>query len=179
MSRSGPGEIHHQALGSLTLGRYPGGASPAADELGAAFRRAGVACTVTSDVITARWQKAVWNAAFNPISIMGGVIDTAIMLGTAEGERLVRRAMLEVCASLPRSDIPYHPDLADQYIAGTRAMPAYKTSMALDLEHGRALEVEAILGNTLRAGLGAGVAIPILETLYALAKMIEATRYGS
>jgi 2-dehydropantoate 2-reductase len=179
VSRSGPGQIHHQALGSLTLGRYPRGASRAAEDLGAAFRAGGVACTVTSDVVTARWQKAVWNAAFNPISIMGGVLDTAIMLGTAEGERLVRRAMLEVCAVAAAVGHPLPPGLADQYIAGTRAMPAYKTSMALDLEHGRALELEAILGNTLRAGLAAGVPIPTLETLYALAGMIEATRSRS
>jgi 2-dehydropantoate 2-reductase len=176
VSRSGPGEIYHQALGGLTLGRYPGGVSQAADDLGAAFQRAGVACTVTSDVITARWQKAVWNAAFNPISIMGGTIDTATMLGTAEGEALVRRAMLEVCAVAASVGHRLPPGLADQYIAGTRKMPAYKTSMALDLEHGRALEIEAILGNALRAGLRRGVAIPTLETLYALAKMIEATR---
>jgi 2-dehydropantoate 2-reductase len=176
VSRSGPGEIHHQTLGSLTLGRYPGGASHAADDLAAAFQRAGVACSVTSDVITARWQKAVWNAAFNPLSIMGGVIDTGVILGTAEGEALVRRAMLEVCAVAAAVGHPLRPGLADQYIAGTRKMPAYKTSMALDLEHGRALELEAILGNTVRAGLREGVAIPTLETLYALAKMIEATR---
>jgi 2-dehydropantoate 2-reductase len=173
VSRSGPGEIHHQALGNLTLGRYPLGPSQAADDLGAAFRSAGVACTVTPDVITTRWQKAVWNAAFNPISIMGGVMDTATMLGTSEGERLVRRAMLEVCAIAAALGHPLPAGLADQYITSTRAMPAYKTSMALDLEHGRGLEVEAILGNTLRAGLAAGVAIPTLETLYALAKMIE------
>src|SRR6185436_4958995 len=35
VSRSGPGEIHHQALGGLTLGRYPRGASQAADDLAA------------------------------------------------------------------------------------------------------------------------------------------------
>jgi 2-dehydropantoate 2-reductase len=176
VSRTGPGQIHHQALGSLSLGRYPGGASPAADALATAFGKAGVTCTVTADVITARWQKAVWNAAFNPISIMGGVIDTAIMLGTAEGERLVRRAMQEVCAVAAAVGRPLPPGLADQYIAGTRAIPAYKTSMALDLEHGRALEVEAILGNTVRAGLEASVPIPTLETLYALARMIEQAR---
>jgi 2-dehydropantoate 2-reductase len=179
VSRSDPGEIHHQALGSLTLGKYPRGASQAADDLGAAFQSAGVACTVTHDVITARWQKAVWNAAFNPISIMGGVTDTATMLGTAEGERLVRRAMLEICAVAAAVGHLLPDGLADQYIKGTRAMPAYKTSMALDLEHGRGLEIEAILGNTLRAGLGAGVAIPTLETLYALARMIELGRSAS
>jgi 2-dehydropantoate 2-reductase len=65
------------------------------------------------------------------------------------------------------------PQLPEQMIAGTRAMPAYKTSMALDYESGRAIEIEAILGNIVRAGRRCAVAIPVLETLYALAKMVE------
>ncbi|HCE08988.1 MAG TPA: 2-dehydropantoate 2-reductase, partial [Oxalobacteraceae bacterium] len=62
----------------------------------------------------------------------------------------------------------------DQYIDGTRRAPPYKTSMALDYENGRAMEIEVILGNVVRAGRRENVAIPALEALYALLKMIEA-----
>lgn len=173
VARSAPGEIDHQSFGNLTLGRYPHGSSPAAQALAARFASGGVACALTDDVITARWQKAVWNAAFNPISVAGGVLDTATMLASEEGEALVRRAALEVCAVAAAAGHPQAAELVERYIAGTRAMPAYKTSMALDLEHGRPLEIEAILGNAVRAGRARGVAIPTLEALYGLCKMIE------
>jgi 2-dehydropantoate 2-reductase len=173
VGRGAPGKINHQSVGSLNLGRYPGGSSPAADRLAALFNASGITCKVTADVVGARWQKAVWNATFNPISIIGGVLDTAVMLGTPESTAFIRAAMEEVCVVAAAAGHPQHPKLADQFIAGTRAMPAYKTSMALDYENGRPMEVEAILGNTVRAARKYGVATPILDSLYALAKMIE------
>lgn len=176
VGRGAPGKIHHQSVGSLNLGRYPGGASPAAERLAAWFNASGIACKVTGDVVSARWHKAVWNATFNPISIIGGVLDTAVMLGTEDSRRFIRAAMAEVCAVASAAGHPMHPQLIDQLIAGTRDIPAYKTSMALDYENGRSMEIEAILGNTVCAARKHGVATPILETLYALAKMIEQKR---
>jgi len=174
VGRTAAGKIHHQSMGSLNLGRYPSGNSPAADRLAAAFEAGGIGCKVIDNVVTARWQKAVWNATFNSISIMGGVLDTATILGTQESRAFVRAAMEEVCATAAAAGHPQHPKLIDQYIAGTLSIPAYKTSMALDYENGRPMEIEAILGNTVRAARKHGVVTPILDALYALAKMIEA-----
>jgi 2-dehydropantoate 2-reductase len=81
--------------------------------------------------------------------------------------------MQEVCAVADAMGHPQHPKLIDQLIAATRGMPPYKTSMALDYENGRALELEAILGNVVRAARKQGVATPALESIYALAKMVE------
>jgi 2-dehydropantoate 2-reductase len=173
VGRDEPGRIHHQSLGSLILGRYPTGITPAAERLAALFESGRVPCKLTDDVVTARWQKAVWNATFNPISIMGGVLDTAMMLKTPEDAAFIRKAMLEVCEVAAATGHPLPAALAEQMIAGTRAMPAYKTSMALDYEHGRPMEIESILGNTVRAGRKVGVAVPALESIYAIAKMIE------
>jgi 2-dehydropantoate 2-reductase len=61
-------------------------------------------------------------------------------------------------------------------IADTRALPGYKTSMALDYENGRPMEIEAILGNAVRAGQKLNVPIPALESVYAVAKMVEGKR---
>lgn len=174
VSRTGGGAIHHQAFGSLTLGRYPTGTTPRATRLAAWFEAAGIGCKLTDRIVTARWQKAIWNATLNPISIMGGVLDTAAILRTPRDREFVRRAMQEVCAVAAAAGHPMPAGIADQMIEKTQAMPAYKTSMALDYESGRPMELEAILGNTVRVGRDAGVAMPTLETLYALAKMIEA-----
>jgi 2-dehydropantoate 2-reductase len=173
VGRGAPGEVNHQSLGSLLLGRYPRGVTPTAERLAAMFEASKVGCKLTADVVTARWQKAVWNAPFNPVSIMGGVLDTAQMLATPESEAFIRKAMQEVCDAAAANGCPQPPQLIDAMIAATRAMPAYKTSMALDYEHGRPMEIESILGAAVRAGKRAGVAMPALETVYAIAKMIE------
>ena len=176
IGRSGQGDIHHQSSGSLILGPYPQGATPAAQRIAAMFEASGIGCKVTEDVIAARWQKAVWNTVFNPISILGGALDTAAMLRTPEDQAFIRQCMQEVCAIAAATGHPMHPKLVEQMIAGTRAMPAYKTSMAQDYENGRPMEIEAILGNTVRAGRKLGVAMPALESVYALARMVEGAR---
>lgn len=174
VGRGAPGEVKHQSLGSLIMGRYPSGTTPAANRLAALFEASGVGCKLTEDLVTARWQKAVWNAVFNTISIMGDVLDTAMMLKTPEDEAFTRKAMHEVCAVAAATGHPLPADrLVDQMIATTRAMPAYKTSMALDYENDRPMEIEAILGNTVRAARRTSVATPTLDSIYAIAKMIE------
>ncbi|MGH8177647.1 MAG: ketopantoate reductase family protein [Steroidobacter sp.] len=176
VGRGAPGEVNHQSAGSLILGRYPDGVTAAAAKLAALFEASKVSCKLTEDVVTARWQKAVWNATFNPISIMGGVLTTAQMLGSGESEAFIRKAMQEVCDVAAAGGHAVNSKIIDNMIAGTRAMPAYKTSMALDYENHRPMEIEAILGNTVRAGRKTGVAMPALESIYALAKMIEDAR---
>jgi 2-dehydropantoate 2-reductase len=173
VGRSVPGQVNHHSLGHLILGRYPDGITPAAQQIAAAFEAGKVPCKLTENVVGARWQKAVWNATFNPISILGGVLDTAAMLKTEADREFIRRSMLEVCDVARAAGHPQSPNLVEQMIAGTKAMPAYKTSMALDYENGRPMEIEAILGNTVRAARKVGVATPNLDAIYAIAKMVE------
>jgi 2-dehydropantoate 2-reductase len=176
VGRGAPGVVNHQSQGALTLGHYPSGVTPAAQRLAALFEASKVPCKLTDDVVRARWQKAVWNGAFNPLSITGGVLDTSMMLKSAADRAFVRQLMEEIGAIAAANGHPQHPQLIDKLIEGTAAMPPYKTSMALDYENGRPMELEAILGNVVRAGRKAGVPMPALESLYAIAKMIEGAR---
>jgi 2-dehydropantoate 2-reductase len=173
VSRLAPGKVKHYAFGDLHFGNYPSGLTDSTRRFAALLESGGIRCTLTEDVVTARWQKCLWNAVFNPISVMGGVLDTGQILGTPEGEALVRRAMGEVCAIAAATGHPLDESLAGQFIEGTRKAPPYKTSMALDYENGRPMETEVILGNAVRAGRRENVAIPSLEALYALMKMVE------
>ncbi|HKQ12043.1 MAG TPA: 2-dehydropantoate 2-reductase [Steroidobacteraceae bacterium] len=176
VGRGAPGQVHHLSLGSLIMGRYPAGVTPAAQALAAAFEAGKVPCKLTENVIGARWQKAVWNAVFNPISILGGVLDTNAMLRTDAEVAFARAAMQEVCDVAQAAGHPQSPNLIEQMLATTRAMPAYKSSMALDYENKRPMEIEAILGNTVRAARKVGVATPNLDAIYALAKMVAGVR---
>lgn len=171
VTRTAPGKIWHQAYGRLALGNYPQGLSEKTRALAAAFESAGIGCNITDNIVTARWQKCLWNAAFSPLSVLSGGLSTTDLLTTQEA--LIRSIMNEVSAIAAALGHPQPDGIIDQQIDGTRKMPPYKTSMLLDFEAGRPMETEAILGNTVRAGHRAGVAIPHLDTLYALMKLRE------
>lgn len=171
VTRTAPDEIWHQAYGRLILGNFPSGCSPRTKALAAAFVSAGIDCTTTASIVTARWQKCLWNAAFNPLSVLSGGLSTIAIL--ASQEDFVHAIMREIHAIAGALGHELPPGVIDQQIEGTRRMPPYKTSMLLDFEAGRPMETEAILGNAVRAGRRAGVACPRLDSLYALMKLRE------
>ncbi|MFM7704144.1 MAG: ketopantoate reductase C-terminal domain-containing protein, partial [Rubrivivax sp.] len=63
----------------------------------------------------------------------------------------------------------------EQRIAGAQAVGAHKTSMLVDVEHGRALELEALVGSVLELARLTGTPAPTIEALYAVVKLLEAT----
>lgn len=176
VARTRTGEIDHQSLGFLSLGAYPSGITPSAERLAGLFEQGGVKCRLVAKIQTARWQKALWNASFNPLSILGTGLDTATLLRDVSGEQLVRDLMQEVSSVASAAGHTLSPNVIDQLIATTRAIPAYKTSMALDVENGRRTEIEAILGNVVRTARKFSVAVPKLEMLYTLACIAENAR---
>jgi len=171
VTRTAPGEIWHQAYGRLMLGNYPGGASERVKALATAFELAGIDGIATENITTARWQKCVWNAAFNPLSVLSGGLDTQDILSTQEG--FVRAIMQEIRAVAAANGHPLPEDIVEKNVASTYKMPPYKTSMLVDFEAGQPMETEAILGNAVRAGRRRGIAIPHLESVYALMKLRE------
>ena len=178
VSRIAPGVIHHQAYGHLRLGRYPDGVGVGVETLAQAFRAGGVTCEVVADVQRARWQKAIWNVAFNPLSVLAGGADTGEILDAEGGEALIRALMTEVCVAAAAKGFDFDEAVIATYIDQTRRMPPYQTSMALDYLNDRPMEVEAILGNVVRAAREAMVAVPRLETVYAAMKVLQ-RRLGS
>lgn len=170
-NRVGPGEILHLAYGRLALGNLPNGISRKTAQLCELFNQSGIDCGASEDIVTGRWQKCVWNAPFNPLSVLSGGLQTLDILQTQEA--LVRSIMQEVCNIAAASGHPLPDDIVNINIENTYAMPPYKTSMLLDYENGQPMETEAILGNALRAAQRLGVAAPYLESVYALMKLRE------
>lgn len=165
------GVINHIAYGKLTLGNLPGGVLPKTRHLQQLFIQAGIECVVSEDIMASRWQKCLWNAPFNPLSVLSGGLATQAILQTQES--LVRKIMAEVYAIAAACGHPLPEDAIEINIANTRSMPPYKTSMLLDFQRGQSMETEAILGNTVRAGLREGVTCPNLQALYALMQLRE------
>lgn len=176
VSRVAPGEFEHKAYGALTMGDVPHGASPATRALATLFREGGVPVTVSEQIETERWRKTVWNAAFNPLSVLAGGADTRVLLDTPGGEALLRELMAEVCATAAAAGHALPPELIDQMIANTQAMPPYRNSMALDWLAGHPLELDAILGHLLAVAAERGVPVPRLQTIDTAVRMRLAAR---
>ena len=170
-NRIAPGKIAHLAYGRLTLGNVPDGVSHKTQTLSKAFIQSGIDCQTTDNIITARWQKCIWNAPFNPLSVLSNGLDTSSIL--KHQEDLVRNIMQEVFTIAAITGHPLPSDIIASNIANTYNMPPYKTSMLLDFLAGRPMETEAILGNTVRAGRREKVSCPYLETIYALMQLRE------
>jgi 2-dehydropantoate 2-reductase len=173
VTRIDPGHIDHTDFGRLVLGRFPVGKSAKTEELAKLFNDSGVSCKVSEDVVTDRWRKLVWNAPFNPISVLGGGADTKTMMDNPESVELARKVMEEVCRIARAAGHPLEGEVVQQNIDGTRVMAPYKSSMLVDFEAERPMEVEAILGNGIRAAKRHGVAVPHMESLYGLLKLVD------
>ncbi len=170
-NRIAPGVIHHLAYGKLSLGNYPHGCSERTQHLIDMFNTTGIECIGMHDIITGRWIKCVWNAPFNPLSVLSGGLPTKTILDTQEP--LIRAIMQEVYDIASACGHPLPDNIIDLNIKNTHAMPPYKTSMLLDFERSQPMETEVILGNTLRAAEREGVETPHLKLLYALLKLRE------
>ncbi|OAI07402.1 2-dehydropantoate 2-reductase [Methylomonas methanica] len=170
-NRLAPGEISHLAYGKLILGNLSDGHEPKALYLRDLFLRAGIECEISDDIIASRWQKCVWNAPFNPLSVLSGGLATQAILQNQEN--FVRRVMQEVCSIAEACGHPLPANIVENHIALTRDMPPYKTSMLLDFERGHTMETEAILGNAVRAAQRQGVDCPCLQSLYVLMQLRE------
>lgn len=177
-SRPAPGKVLHHGSGVLQMGVYPRGISPALERLAAAFASAQVKCEMMEDIVFTRWNKLLWNLPYNPVSVLAGGADTARMSRRDELEKLCADLMSEVIRVANAAGVALTEDLAEKQREYTRNFPPYKTSMLQDYEAGRALEVEAILGNALRAARKYAVDVPRIECCYALLKSVDELKCG-
>jgi 2-dehydropantoate 2-reductase len=170
-NRISKGHLLHSAYGRLTLGSLTDSATSKIENLITLFKASKLECFLVDNIIAERWKKCVWNAAFNPVSVLSGGLLTLSILQSQES--LVRQLMNEICLIASATGHQVSDDIIDLNIANTYAIDTYKTSMLEDFEHGRPMETEAILGNALLAAKKVGIDSPHLETVYRLMKLRE------
>jgi len=170
-SRTGPGEIEHKAYGKLVMGRFPDGLDDHSRNLAALFREGGINIDLTEQVVAERWRKCLWNTPFNPLSVLANGTDTRTILDAEGGEALIRALMAEVIATAAADGFEMKPELIDKNIEGTRKMPPYKNSMALDYLNGQPIELDAVLGNVVAIANRHRVPVPHLETMLTALRM--------
>jgi 2-dehydropantoate 2-reductase len=173
INRIEPGVIHHIAEGTITLGEFRSAAGQRARGIAEMFQLSRIPCRVLDDLRYGRWEKLVWNIPFNGLSAVLNQT-TDLLLGSPDGEALIRSLMEEVLAAARGAGADLPRSLVDAKIQQTRGMGAYKTSMHLDMLSGRTMEVEAIFGYPVQVARQAGVAVPRLEMLHRLLKLRDA-----
>ncbi|WP_078127867.1 ketopantoate reductase family protein [Leptospira alexanderi] len=170
-NRINNGKILHLDYGELTIGSWNRNPSSICGQIVELFNKAGVPTQSTEMIRKARWKKLMWNAPFNPISVLSGGKNTSEILAQTFGRKLVIEIMKEV-QKLSKLDGAEVPDIQiEAFLQMTEMMKPYKTSMLLDFEAGRVLELEAILGNAIRIGEKKGLEVPHIQTLYFLLKL--------
>lgn len=170
-SRTESGVVEHKAYGRLVMGRYPDGVDKHCHSLAQLFIDGGIKIDLTERVVGERWRKCLWNTPFNPLSVVANGADTLTILDTAGGEELVRVMMREVMTVAAADGYPLDDQLIDENIKGTRKMPAYKNSMALDYLNDRPIEREAVLGNVVAIAGRHRIAVPHLNTMLVILKI--------
>ena len=173
INRGAPGVIHHLDHGLVRLGEFAGrGDSSRARAIVERFAASNINCQVLPDLRLGRWDKLVWNVPFNGL---GALLDatTDRLLGSDAGLALVRGLMAEVVAAARADGAMLEDAVIEQKIAATTTMGGYRSSMQVDRQLGRPMEVEAIFGEPLRRARAAGVPTPRLEMLYHALRLLD------
>jgi 2-dehydropantoate 2-reductase len=165
-----PGVVRHTEGNRISLGEPDGSRSERSRAIGDALNRAGLRCRVTANIRSEIWVKILGNVAFNPISALTGAT-LAQITAHADVLELVRRIMLEAEAVAARLAMEL-PISIEQRIAGAAKVGEHKTSMLQDLEMGRPMELEPIVGAVVEIGERLGIAMPHTRAVYSCTKLL-------
>jgi 2-dehydropantoate 2-reductase len=169
-----PGVVRHVESNRISLGEPDGHRSERVRHIADALIAAGLKAPVTTHLRNEIWVKLLGNIAFNPISALTGA--TLVRIATTPDTRdLVTEIMREAMDLAAKLGLEV-PVTIDQRITGAAKIGEHKTSMLQDLEAGRPLELEAIVGAVLEIGDKLGVAMPHTRAVYACTKLLAAVR---
>jgi 2-dehydropantoate 2-reductase len=163
-----PGVIEHTYGDRFTLGEPDGSRSPRIEVLSKLMIAAGLKAPVRPKIRDELWVKLWGNLAFNPISAL-----TAATLDRITGDdglrALCRGMMLEAKTVAEALGVRFAIDV-DKRIAGGAEVGVHKTSMLQDLERGRPMEIDALLGAVVELGAVVGETMPLCQSVLALVR---------
>ena len=163
-----PGVIAHTYSNRFTLGEPDGSRSERATRFADMMIKGGLKCPVRPRIRDELWMKLWGNLAFNPLSAL--TTATLDRLASEPGSRGVARAMMVEAQAIAESlGIRFALDV-DKRIDGAAEVGAHKTSMLQDLERGRPMEIDALLGAVVEMGRLTGLPTPICDTVLALVR---------
>lgn len=128
---------------------------------------------ILTDIQRQRWEKVVWNAAWNSLTALT-LLDTQSWLhSSSEATPLTERLMREVIDVGRRCGVELEYGLIDRLMTRIKAMPGIGSSMQTDCKNGRPMEIDVIVGFPLQKSKEFGMDTPVLETIHALLRAVD------
>jgi ketopantoate reductase len=168
---STPGAIQHVEGERFPVGELDGSESERAKRISDALIKAGFKSRVINDIRAEMWLKAWGSLSFNPIS----ALSHATMAGICrypQTRQLAIAMMTEAQAIASKLGITFRHTI-EQRVEGAEKVGEHKTSMLQDLEAGKPLENEALVGAILEMGRMTDTPTPVIESVYALIKLLD------
>jgi 2-dehydropantoate 2-reductase len=169
----GPGIIRHIEGNRLPVAEIDGQKTQRIVAVSELFTRAGFKSPALTDVRTEIWMKLWGNLTFNPVSALTHA--TLEDICRFAPTRALAAAMMGEAQSVGEAFGIRFRLSVDKRIAGAESIGAHKTSMLQDIEHGRATEIDAMLGSVIELARLAGIATPYLDAIYAVTKLLGET----
>jgi len=168
-----PGTVVHIEGDRFPIGELDGSKTERAQAIADAFISSGLKCPLLENVRAEMWLKLWGNLTFNPIS----ALTHATLQDICEhphGRELAAQMMREAQAVGEKLGITFRVPL-DKRIEGARKVGKHKTSMLQDVEEGRPLEIDALVGSVVELGVLAGVPTPTVTAIYRAVKLLDTT----
>ena len=174
-----PGVIRHIEGNRLPVAEIDGQKTERIARLSELFTKAGFKSPALSDVRAEIWTKLWGNLTFNPVSALTHA--TLEDLCRFAPTRALAAAMMREAQTVGEAFGVRFRLSVDKRIAGAESIGAHKTSMLQDIEHGRATEIDALLGSVIELGRLVNIPTPHLDAVYAVTKLLSETvaRSGS
>jgi 2-dehydropantoate 2-reductase len=167
---SSPGVIQHIEGNRISLGEPNGSRSDRCRQIAEALIASGLRCPVTTRIRPEIWVKVLGNASLNPVSALTRA--TLVQMLRDPGVSSVIRNIMQEVEALSNKLGMELPVSIDQRMAGAEKVGEHKTSMLQDLEAGRPLELEALVGAVVELGERVGLAMPYTRTVYSCTKLL-------
>jgi 2-dehydropantoate 2-reductase len=164
-----PGVVKHIEGNRFSLGEPDGSKSERAVALSQALSSAGLKAPVRPRLRDEIWVKLWGNLSFNPISALTHA--TLDVLCTDPGTRAVAKGMMLEAQEIAEALGVKFPIDVERRIDGGAAVGAHRTSMLQDLDQGRPMEIDALVGSVQELGRVVGVPTPTIDTVLALVQL--------
>ena len=169
-----PGVTTHRMGRGLIVGEPLGAESARVTRLGELLSRAGFEVTCSPRIRYDIWYKLWGNMTMNPVSALTGAT-TDRLLDDEQVRAFCAAAMQEAAAVGARIGCDVRESAEDRQ-AVTRKLGVFKTSMLQDVEAGRTIELDALVGAVREIGQRVGVPTPMIDALFGLTRLFGQVR---
>jgi 2-dehydropantoate 2-reductase len=168
-----PGVVRVVEGERFSLGELDGSTTPRIEALASALTGAGLKAPVVKDLRSEIWLKLWGNLSFNPLSALTHATLAAICRFPATRD-LSAKMMAEATAIAEKLGVTMRISI-ERRIAGAEKVGEHKTSMLQDVEHGRPLELDALLGPIVELADLTATPIPNISAVYAISSLLART----